>query len=87
MITYCPSDFRIEAPSDQFKTQVYWGDPTATDDLQEPLTVLRSHRSGDTYFYVGRTDVSYWFIDRSFNVAQCTFTVKVESTSKCRAYT
>ncbi|XP_072043841.1 hyalin-like [Amphiura filiformis] len=80
-ITYCPSPITKGAPSGQFKTQVSWTEPTARDDSGQQLTKLRSHTPNFSYFYVGTTVVTYWFIDGSSNVAWCSFTVIITSLS------
>lgn len=54
-----------------------WIEPTATDFESPPVTLLQTHRSGDS-FTLGSTPVSYVFSDAAGNQATCMFTVTLE---------
>ena len=73
-ITRCPNN--IEVPigvSDVHKT-ILWREPEALDNSHNVALVYQSHSPGDN-FYVGKTDVSYTFVDDDGNAAFCNFTV------------
>ena len=55
---------------------VSWIEPTASDNSGIASLASRTRAPG-AFFVVGRTDVTYRFVDGSGNSASCTFAVNV----------
>ncbi|XP_072051832.1 uncharacterized protein [Amphiura filiformis] len=76
MISGCPQSSSYTVPLGTTSRAVSWTEPTVTDDSGTQPTVVMSHQSGQE-FPVGRTQVSYVFIDGAGNEAACSFFVIV----------
>jgi hypothetical protein len=58
--------------------QVFWKEPTATDNSGVDVKVYPSHRNG-AVFYEGTQKVEYQFSDNADNRVTCEFYVTVKS--------
>ena len=76
IIANCPQDI-FEQVQMGSVLNIGWIEPTATDLESPPVTLLQTHRSGDS-FTLGTTPVSYVFSDAAGNQATCMFTVTLE---------
>ena len=74
--TNCPDLIRRTLTPGTTSLQVYWIEPTATDNSGIEPTVDKSHVPGDI-FAIGITQVIYNFTDHAGNRATCTFTVEI----------
>ena len=73
-IMNCPMDINLALPVGQTTGQVFWTEPTATDnDGQMPLQ-SSTHLPGEG-FPSGTTQVTYTFLDQALNPSICTFNV------------
>ncbi|XP_022107714.1 hyalin-like isoform X5 [Acanthaster planci] len=72
VISNCPADILLPLAS----TLANWTEPTATDNLGQPLSVTKTHEAG-TDFPEGNTTVLYTFTDAAGNQANCSFIVTV----------
>ncbi|XP_072014192.1 hyalin-like [Amphiura filiformis] len=74
----CPRDVaRTTACNSGGTVDVTWQPATATDNSGTATLVSQSHRSGQSFFPVGQTTVTYTFSDPSSNRASCDFVVTV----------
>ncbi len=69
MILGCPDDISLSSVQ-----EVFWTEPTATDNSGVTPRLIQSHFPG-TIFPMGITRVLYLFTDMAGNEAQCTFTI------------
>ena len=81
VVTGCPADITIQAPSGQTSLQVFWDQPTATDDSGVIASSSSNYMPGDV-FARGSTAVTYGFSDEAGNQALCSFAVTV-TVCKC----
>ncbi|ATA93289.1 hypothetical protein CGC54_02515 [Capnocytophaga canimorsus] len=79
-ILNCPSDIEVFAEIGKCTAQVYWTEPTASDDCTQPPLMTQTHHSGDV-FDIGTHTVNYVFKDIAGNTATCTFNVTVKARS------
>ncbi|MFJ1331760.1 HYR domain-containing protein, partial [Capnocytophaga canimorsus] len=79
-ILNCPSDIEVFAEIGKCTAQVYWTEPTASDDCTNPPMMTQTHHSGDV-FDIGTHTVNYVFKDVAGNTATCTFNVTVKARS------
>ncbi|XP_038066521.1 uncharacterized protein LOC119736577 [Patiria miniata] len=68
----------VTAGVSQTSAQVFWNEPTATDNSGQQVSLTRTHRPGDT-FSLGQTTVTYTFTDNAGNRAICSFSITVQS--------
>ena len=73
----CPQDVTTTTELGTEGTPVFWNKPFVTD-ISGILQITSSHSPGQI-FSTGSTFVKYFFQDGSFNVAECNFTVTVET--------
>ncbi|XP_072013269.1 uncharacterized protein [Amphiura filiformis] len=74
----CPRDVaRTTACNTGGTVDVTWQPATATDNSGTATLVSQSHRSGQSFFPLGQTTVTYTYIDPSNNRASCDFVVTV----------
>ncbi|XP_072045668.1 hyalin-like isoform X2 [Amphiura filiformis] len=74
----------LECPSDIFKTIearlfgfiVTWKEPLVTDASGNTTLLVKTHSSG-TFFTIGKTCVTYLFVDPSNNMATCNFHISI----------
>ena len=69
-----PNSIMETVPLGSSSGVVDWIEPTATDNSGGEVTVVRSHKPGDT-FPVGTTQVVYIFTDQAGNSATYSFPV------------
>ena len=62
---------------DLLNAKIEWVEPEAEESFDIVTLLFKTHSSGDL-FPVGSTNVSYFFVDSSFNFAVCNFTVNVD---------
>ncbi|XP_041454248.1 mucin-17-like isoform X7 [Lytechinus variegatus] len=79
VITGCPDDISVVAPSGSTGVAITWPEPTASDD-SGPITTESTSSPGDS-FNIGMTTVSYTFTDDSGNFAICSFSVTVSASA------
>ncbi|KAI8509313.1 hypothetical protein Bbelb_131610 [Branchiostoma belcheri] len=87
----CPDDINMEAAEGENSANVTWAVPVATDNADNnlPITVVPTVWP-PRLFSIGVVNVTYSAQDKSGNVAQCTFIIKVKDTQppvidKCRS--
>ncbi|KAG8190449.1 hypothetical protein JTE90_009286 [Oedothorax gibbosus] len=74
VVVRCP--FRVNTTSNGVQEPVFWEEPQFDDNSKEPLTIYKTHSSGDK-FEPGRHTVTYRATDAQNNEAQCVFDVIV----------
>ncbi|XP_071824182.1 hyalin-like [Apostichopus japonicus] len=77
VINGCPDDI-IKFANDSLEVPVFWSQPTASDNSLQQVNRISTHLPGHR-FPVGRTLVTYHFLDTTGNVAICSFNVSVIS--------
>jgi len=75
----CPADIELDTVPGASDAQVWWTEPTATDDLSGIDSFTCSHESGDRY-PVGTTTVEYVAVDAAGNSSTCSFRIIVRAT-------
>ena len=75
---HCPSDIVTEVELGSGGAHVNWTEPYATDESGNTSLIAKTHHPGELYG-VGRTMVTYIFMDSSNNIATCTFQIMGES--------
>jgi hypothetical protein len=68
----CPKDVTIISAKD--KERVSWDDPKFQDNY-DPQPRIASNQLTGTFFYYGKTKITYTATDKSGNVATCQFNV------------
>ncbi|XP_041454283.1 mucin-3A-like isoform X39 [Lytechinus variegatus] len=76
VISGCPDDVILYVPQGTTRANVFWTEPTATDNFGD-VTVTRSATPG-SLFLLGQRQVTYTFRDEANNIAFCTFDVIVQ---------
>ena len=62
---------------DSLSYKLTWIEPDAWEPFDNVTLLVKTHAPGDV-FPVGSTSVVYFFVDSSFNLAVCNFTVYVD---------
>ncbi|XP_071489593.1 uncharacterized protein [Diadema antillarum] len=75
VITGCPDDVFLFVPLGTTRANVFWTEPTATDNFGD-VSVSQSSTPG-SLFALGQSSVTYTFVDEANNVAFCSFDVFV----------
>jgi len=75
----CPGDIEVDASPGAPDAQVWWTEPTATDDLSGVASFTSTHVPGDR-FPLGITLVTYLAIDGAGNTSTCSFLIIVHET-------
>jgi hypothetical protein len=75
----CPGDIDVDAAPGAQDAQVWWTEPTATDDLSGVASFTSTHMPGER-FPLGITLVTYVAIDEAGNVSTCSFLIIVRET-------
>ncbi len=79
LISGCPSNITVNSEDlnpQSCSQAVSWTEPTATDNCNGAVTVIKSHEPG-AIFEVGTTTVTYTFRDAANNSSTCSFNVTV----------
>ncbi|XP_072046397.1 hyalin-like [Amphiura filiformis] len=76
-ILECPSDIFKTIEAGLFGSIVTWKEPLVTDASGNTTLLVKTHLSG-TLFTIGKTSVTYIFVDPSNNMAACTFHIIVD---------
>ena len=63
---------------DSLSYKLTWIEPSAEKPFDN-VTLLAKTHSPDDLFPVGSTNVVYFFVDSSFNLAVCNFTLHVDA--------
>jgi hypothetical protein len=75
----CPGDIEVDAAPGAPDAQVWWTEPTATDNLSGVASFTCTHTNGDR-FPLGITLVTYVATDGAGNVSTCSFLIIVHET-------
>jgi hypothetical protein len=75
----CPGDIEVDARPGSPDAQVFWTEPTATDDLSGVASFTSTHKPGER-FPLGITLVTYVATDGAGNVSTCSFLIIVHET-------
>lgn len=76
-VVKCPGDFTEYVSPGVTSAEVFYDEPTATDNGGQALVLTQSHEPGDTFPF-GSTRISYSFGDPDGNIApDCIFYVFV----------
>ncbi|XP_072021134.1 hyalin-like [Amphiura filiformis] len=82
VIVGCPANITTTLETDSTSMELKWIEPTATDASNNVTKLYQTHVPGHE-FYIGSTNVMYFYVDSSNNMAICSFSVIViESTVK-----
>ena len=76
VISKCPNDIYATSEIGSLATPVYWRRPVATDDNERVTLLYVTHVPGEN-FPIGNTSVQYSYVDDSYNLAVCKFSVIV----------
>ncbi|KAJ8047549.1 Hyalin [Holothuria leucospilota] len=75
----CPGDIIWGISNEEERANVYWDEPTASDNSGQVVLSFRSHNPGQFFTLDGSSkEVKYIFQDSSRNEALCKFRVSVE---------
>ncbi|XP_071853932.1 hyalin-like isoform X2 [Apostichopus japonicus] len=77
-ITNCPTNI-VDTITSMF-TMVEWTEPSVTDE-NNVHKILQTHFSDNSFFSIGVTKVDYIFADDFANIANCSFTITLSSSS------
>ena len=80
VISGCPADIEISAPTGSSSSVATWTNPTARDNSGVTPVRTATHESGDI-FSAGTTPVVITFTDAAGNSATCSFNVLVSGSS------
>ncbi|XP_072045211.1 hyalin-like isoform X2 [Amphiura filiformis] len=73
-ILQCPSDIHYNVEIGSTLTAVSWTEPSASDESGNVILLVKTHSTGE-HFGVGKTTVTYLFVDSSNNMATCSFNI------------
>ncbi|XP_072051852.1 hyalin-like [Amphiura filiformis] len=75
-VVQCPPDLALVIPFGETGSVATWLEPRVNDESGSVILETQSHNAGD-FFLVGRTQVTYRYIDGAGNRASCDFIVFV----------
>lgn len=73
---FCPKNIEESIELGNSHKRVKWEEPLAADASNKVRISSQTHYTDD-YFIVGKTEVTYTFVDESANAVNCTFMVKL----------